>query len=78
MKIVKIVLGVLFALWALGTLPFCVSELMRSRSFAEGAANAGMSVSVVGVFSLFSIWSFQYAFKKPMEKREEDSSSVQS
>jgi Na+/proline symporter len=72
MKVLKILLGAFFALWLLGMLPFCAKQLVSGRSIGEWALNASTSVIALLMVGVFSFWSFQSAFKKPIQQEAEE------
>jgi hypothetical protein len=66
MKPFKILLGVLFAVCAVSSLLGGLQDKSaRMDSSTSGLTNIFALVAAVGMFSLFSIWSFQSAFRKP-------------
>jgi hypothetical protein len=64
MKILKIILGVLFAVWAILMVPGCVKSLMKATTVAELAIDLATSLLGLCIIGMFSYWSFQSAFKK--------------
>jgi hypothetical protein len=64
MKVLTIVLGTLFGLWALGIVPFCIRDVMTAPSSAMVLSKADSAAAAIIIISLFSFWSFQSAFRQ--------------
>ena len=54
MKVMKILLGVAFALWALAMVPFCAKNTIDASCLAEAALNVLTALATLAVVSLFS------------------------
>ncbi len=77
MKYLKVLMGVFFALWLVAMLPFIVKQLVGAVSVADFAIHAAVSLVVVYIFVMFSFWSFQSAFKKPMPQGDQGTGKQQ-
>jgi hypothetical protein len=75
MKVFKILLGVLFGGWALGTLVLDLGSRFGANAPSRGMSDVAALAAVVGALTLFSVWSFQSAFRKPANASEEDAAA---
>jgi hypothetical protein len=75
MKTLKALMGVFFALWLLAMLPFCGKQLIHATTVAEFLLNASTSLVALWIVGMFSFWSFQSAFRKPLRKENTDNTS---
>jgi hypothetical protein len=73
MKALKILFGLIFGAWAIGSLVLGLeNDWAQMDLSARGLSTIGSLVAVVGIFALFSVWSFQSAFRKPAFPAEDD------
>lgn len=71
MKLFKILLGVFFGLWAIGTVVGAlVNERDKWKLNAWGLTDIAALVGAAAMLALFSAWSFESAFKKPADEKD--------
>ena len=72
MKVVKILLGVIFGIWAISALALGIKDNHDKFDFSiRGITEIAVLVSVFSMLVVFSIWFFQSAFKKKMPLQTE-------
>jgi len=77
MKVFKILLGTLFGAWAIASLVGGLRERGAMLDLSpRGLSEIGALVAAVGMLTVFSLWSFQSAFRKPAPAPQEDRSQT--
>ena len=64
MKIINLLIGLFFGVWAIGTLILGIVDLNSPLSSGAGVTSVGATLGATAMLGLVSLWSFQNAFGK--------------
>lgn len=67
MKIAKFLLGLLFAVWAIGTLAIGIRDMSMMAASPGGISKIAASAAATATLALFSVWFFQSALGKNIQ-----------
>jgi hypothetical protein len=71
MKVVKILLGLIFGAWSLGTLVLGIRDLEAPAFSPRGLGNLAAVVGGAAILACLSAWSFQSAFRRRARSQDE-------